>query len=71
VHNEFCFEEPIEMVCSIASTNILLFLSKTSKIGENTFDFLCLTLALLSTNGVVGLFISVVIDGESKITVFG
>jgi hypothetical protein len=33
---------------------------ETSKIEENTFDFLCLTSMLLSANGVVGLFANVV-----------
>jgi hypothetical protein len=33
---------------------------EASKIGENTFDFLCLTSMFLSVNGVVGLFANVV-----------
>jgi hypothetical protein len=49
---------------SIASTNTLLFLLKASKIGENTFDFLHLTLMFPNINDVVGLFTIVIVDGE-------
>jgi hypothetical protein len=50
-----------------------MFLSKTSKIRENTFDLLHLTLVFPGANGVVGLFVSVigvVVDEEFRIIVF-
>jgi hypothetical protein len=56
---------------SITLTSTLLFLPKTSRIGENTFDLLHLTLMFPNVNGVVGLFTIVTIDGEFKITIFG
>jgi hypothetical protein len=50
-----------------------MFLFKTSKIGENTFDLLHLTFVLPGANGVVNLFVSVigvVVDEEFRIIVF-
>jgi hypothetical protein len=56
---------------SITSTSTLLFLSKTSKIGESTFNLLHLTIVLLGTNGVIDFFTCVLLDGKSKIIIFG
>jgi hypothetical protein len=59
---------------STSSKNIMMFLSKASKIGDNTFDLLHLTLVFSNANGVVRLFInvaSVVVDEKIMIIILG
>ncbi len=59
---------------STSSKNILMFLSKASKIGDNTFDLLCLTLVFSNANGVLSLFVNVagvVVDEEFTIIILG
>jgi len=59
---------------STSSKNILMFLSKVSKIRDNTFDLLCLILVFSSANGVLSLFINVAgvaIDEEFMIIILG
>ncbi len=51
-----------------------MFLSKASKIGDNTFDLLCLTLVFSNANGVLSLFVNVagvVVDEEFTIIILG
>jgi hypothetical protein len=51
-----------------------MFLSKASKIGDNTFDLLRLTLVFLSANGVLSLFVNVAgvaVDEEFTIIILG
>ncbi len=51
-----------------------MFLSKASKIGDNTFELLHLTLVFSNANGVVRLFInvaSVVVDEKIMIIILG
>ncbi len=55
---------------AIASTNTLMFLFKALKIEENMFIFLCLTFVPSSAIGVIGCFLGVAINGESRIISF-
>jgi hypothetical protein len=61
----------VRFMHSITLTNTLLFLYKTSRIEENTFDLLHLKIVLSDTNGVIDLFVGAPTNGESKIIIFG
>jgi hypothetical protein len=52
---------------AITSINTWMFLFKALKTGENMFIFSCLILVLSSAIGVVGWFLSVAINEESRI----
>jgi len=59
----FSISSCVALMCSIASTNILLFLYDTSRIRKITFVFLHLTLVFWGAISVVGCFPTANVDG--------